>query len=105
MKVAGEITAVDGLCGEHRISGGPWATGSVGVPGKTPAWTRAVSGNVVGATLDAALGDLRGHVVKRHMPAKYPVGHGDDDVAGALCLTRLGRRLQQRVDCRMAADQ
>jgi len=79
--------------------------GSMDGPGKTPAGVGAVSGNVLGATLNAALDDFRRYVVKGHMPAKYPVRHGDDDIAGALGLPRVHRRLQDRIDRRMAADQ
>src|SRR4029077_895481 len=78
-KVAGEIPAVDGLCGEFWIAGRPRPAGSMAAPGKAPAWARAISGNVAGATLDAALGDFRRHVVERQVPAKYPIGHRDDD--------------------------
>ena len=74
-------------------------------PGKAPARVRAVSGNVLGAALNAALDDFRRHVVEGHVPAKYPIGHRDDDIAGALGLPRVRRRLQNRVDRGMAADQ
>jgi len=77
----------------------------MGAPGKSQAGVQAVSGNVLGATLDATLGDFRRHVVERQVPAKDSVGHGDDDLAGALGHTRVNRRLQQRVDRGMAADQ
>ncbi len=80
------------------------AAGSMDGPGKTPARARAVCGKVIGAALDAALGDFRRHVVKGHTPAKYPVRHGDDDIAGALGLPRVHRRLQDRVDGGVAAD-
>src|SRR5580704_3506231 len=102
--------AVDGPGEELRITGRPMAPGSMAAgsmkgPGKTPARARTVSGNVLGAALNATLDDFRRHVVKGHVPAKYPVRHGDDDIAGALGLPRIYRRLQDRVDRGMAADQ
>src|ERR1700722_16645714 len=81
--------AVHGPDEELCLTSRPMRSGSMSGPGKTPARARAVSGKVIGAALDAPLGDFCRHVVKGHVPAKYPVRHGDDDIAGALGLPRI----------------
>ena len=63
-------------CGDERVQ---WTR-----PGKTAARVRAVSGDVAWCSARCRPRSiLRRHVVKRHVPAKYPVRHGDDDIARA----------------------
>src|SRR5208282_1279295 len=91
--------------GRRPRSSHPAAAALMLAPGEAPGTPEVLVYDSIRATLDRALEHLRGIVVKRHVTAKFTVGHCKYDVANRPAIAGGDRHAQQRADRGMAADQ
>ncbi len=104
LRVAIRGSAVDILEEEHLAARSRTAR-SASAPFKIRWESASPPGNIARAPLYTAAAYLPGHIVDRHVTAKYTIGHRIDEIANTPRLARRNCRLKKRINCGVADDQ